>query len=45
MNLGFGNGGLWTVEVVVGCGLWVAVEVVGVLGLLVVLQNRQRQIK
>ena len=24
-----------------GCGLWVAVEVVGVLGLLVVLQNLQ----
>ena len=45
VNLGFGNGGLWTVEVVVGCGLWVAVEVAGVLGLLVVLQNRQRQIK
>ena len=41
MDFGCVNGGLWIVEVVVGCGLWVAVEVAGALGLLIVLQNLQ----
>ena len=32
---------MWPVDSGGGCGLWVAVEVAGVLGLLIVLQNLQ----